>query len=108
MYLITTLTLSIQALYYGYFANGSSKRQSHKEMRALRNAESALKYLTPMEFHKQYKMQIGEWEMRSRINSYWEELSAQIEHGKTKTSDIISKLCHIEQLLTELPTSKRA
>nr|GEX64260.1 lysosomal amino acid transporter 1 [Tanacetum cinerariifolium] len=30
LYLITTLTLTIQALYYGYFAHGSSKRQSHK------------------------------------------------------------------------------
>ncbi|GJY99263.1 hypothetical protein Tco_0516693, partial [Tanacetum coccineum] len=53
--------------------------------------------LTPMEFHEQDKMQIDKWEMRSQINSYWEELSAQIEHGKTKTSDIISKLCRIEQ-----------
>ncbi|GJZ25029.1 zf-CCHC domain-containing protein [Tanacetum coccineum] len=30
LYLITTLTLTIQALYYGYFAHGSSKRLSHK------------------------------------------------------------------------------
>ncbi|GJX65444.1 hypothetical protein Tco_0299787 [Tanacetum coccineum] len=52
-------------------------------------------------------MKIGKWEIRSQINN-WEELSAQIEHGKTKTSDIISKLCHIEQLLTELSGSKRA
>ncbi|GJX34710.1 cellulose synthase [Tanacetum coccineum] len=48
LYLINMLILTIQALYYGYFAHGSSKRQSHKEMRALRNAESALKCMTKL------------------------------------------------------------
>ncbi|PWA70325.1 hypothetical protein CTI12_AA289040 [Artemisia annua] len=108
-----------------------------QEMRALKNAESALKcmaelrellehekanietniahtdrVMTPMECHEpnmqeQDKMQISK-KMRKQINSCWKDLMAQIEHGKSKTSAIISKLCHIEQCLRELPASKRS
>ncbi|PWA98972.1 hypothetical protein CTI12_AA013770 [Artemisia annua] len=109
-----------------------------QEMRALKNVESALncmtelremlehekanietniahmdRVMTPMECHKpnmheQDKMQIDKWEMRKQIGSCWKDLRAHIEHGEAKTCDIISKLCHIEELLTELPASKRS
>ncbi|GKA52711.1 hypothetical protein Tco_0746026, partial [Tanacetum coccineum] len=69
--------------------------------------------MAPMECHKrnmhgQDKVQTKTWEMRDRIGSCWKDLSAWIEHGKSKTSGIISKLWRIERLLTELPASKRA
>ncbi|GJR77099.1 F-box domain containing protein [Tanacetum coccineum] len=103
---------------------------SYEEMRASENAKSALscmaelgemlehekanietnmdRVMTSMECHEQDKMQIGKREMRTQINSCWKDLSAQIEHGKAKTSAIISMLCDIEELVTELPASKRA
>ncbi|GKB17146.1 F-box domain containing protein [Tanacetum coccineum] len=101
---------------------------SYEEMRASKNAKSALscmaelgemlehekaietnmdRVVTPMECHEQDKMQIGKREMRSQINSCWKDVSAQIEHGKAKTSAIISMLCDIEEFVTE-PASKRA
>ena len=110
----------------------------NQEMRALKNAESALNYMvelgvmleheksnietnvvhmdqvmTPMEchepnMHEQDKMQINKWETMTQISSCWQDLSAQIKHGEVKTYDITLKLCCIEQLLTELPASKRS
>lgn len=58
--------------------------------------------------HEQDKMQMDK--MKNEIDSCWEDLCAQIElwKAKTSTSNIISKLCLIEELLTKLPTSKRA
>ncbi|GJV00764.1 hypothetical protein Tco_1330034 [Tanacetum coccineum] len=104
-----------------------------KEMRASKNAASALKCMTqlgvilerekanietniahldrvstPMECHEQYKMQIAMREMTSQIDSWWEDLSAQIEDVKFKTWAIMTDLCDIEELLTVLPASKRA
>ncbi|GJR77098.1 hypothetical protein Tco_0089463 [Tanacetum coccineum] len=82
-----------------------------QEMRALKNAKSALncmaelkanietniahvdQVMAPMEchepsMHEQDKMKINKSEMRDQINSCWKDLSAQIEHGKSKTSDL--------------------
>ncbi|PWA93533.1 F-box domain, Leucine-rich repeat domain, L domain-like protein [Artemisia annua] len=78
------------------------------------NMETNIAYMdrvmTPMEchepnMHEQDKMQISK-KMRNQIDSCWKDLRAQIEHGKSKTSDIISWLCRIEGLLTKLPESK--
>ncbi|GKB44352.1 hypothetical protein Tco_0889294, partial [Tanacetum coccineum] len=106
---------------------------SCEEMRALKNAASALnrmtelgvmlerekanietnianldRVMTPMKCHEeQDKMQINKWQIECQMHRYWKDLSAQIEHGKAKTSGIISKLCYIQELLTELPASKR-
>ncbi|PWA46191.1 F-box domain, Leucine-rich repeat domain, L domain-like protein [Artemisia annua] len=78
---------------------------SCEEMRALTNAESALKCMAELrETLEHEKANIEKWEMTNAESA----LSAQIKHGEAKTSDIISKLCHIEELLTELPASKRA
>ncbi|PWA65573.1 F-box domain, Leucine-rich repeat domain, L domain-like protein [Artemisia annua] len=78
---------------------------SCEEMRALTNAESALKCMAELgEMLEHEKANIEKWEMTNAESA----LSAQIVHGEAKTSDIISKLCHIEELLTELPASKRA
>lgn len=44
----------------------------------------------------------------TQINKCWKDLSMQIEQGKEKTSEIISKLQDIKAILTKLPTSKRA
>ncbi|GJV34015.1 hypothetical protein Tco_1394415 [Tanacetum coccineum] len=112
--------------------------KSLKEMRALKNAASAIncmtelgvmlerekanietniahldRVMTPMEcqepnMHEQDKMQINKREIDCQIHSYWKDLSAQIEHGKSKTSSIVSKLCRIKELLTELPASRRS
>ncbi|GKD45009.1 hypothetical protein Tco_1269654 [Tanacetum coccineum] len=112
-----------------------------QEMRALKNAASAIncmtelgvmlerekanietniahldRVMTPMEchepnMHEQDKMQINKREIDCQIHSYWKDLSAQIEHGKSKkskTSSIVSKLCRIKELLTELPASRRS
>ncbi|PWA38527.1 F-box domain, Leucine-rich repeat domain, L domain-like protein [Artemisia annua] len=97
---------------------------SCEEMRALENVKSALKCMVEfremlehekanietniVHMHEQDKLKINKREMMDQIDSCWKDLSAQIEHGKSKTSGIISKLCHIEQLLKELPASKRA
>ncbi|GJR77104.1 F-box domain containing protein [Tanacetum coccineum] len=107
---------------------------SCKEMRALKNAASALnrmtelgvmlerekanietnianldRVMTPMKCHEeQDKMQINKWQIECQMHRYWKDLSAQIEHGKSKTSSIVSKLCRIKELLTELPASRRS
>ncbi|PWA93534.1 F-box domain, Leucine-rich repeat domain, L domain-like protein [Artemisia annua] len=65
---------------------------SFEEMRALKLAESALNCMAELR-------EMLEHEKANNIRS---------NKGKAKTSVIISKLCHIEELLIELPASKRA
>ncbi|GJV32621.1 hypothetical protein Tco_1393021 [Tanacetum coccineum] len=136
--LATKVLQTIPAQVKKYLLDGSpsatfTEEDSSKEMRASKNAASALKCMTqlgvilerekanietniahldrvstPMECHEQYKMQIAMREMTSQIDSWWEDLSAQIEDVKFKTWAIMTDLCDIEELLTVLPASKRA
>lgn len=109
-----------------------------QEMRALKNAKSALyrmtelremlehkkaniatnighldQVTTPMEchepnMHEQDKMQINKWEMRDQIDSCWKDLRAQIDDRQIKIYRIIKMLREIQELLTKLPASKRS
>ncbi|GJW80938.1 F-box domain containing protein [Tanacetum coccineum] len=69
---------------------------SYEEMRASENAKSALSCMA----------ELGEMLEHEKANI--ETNMDRIEHGKAKTSAIISMLCDIEELVTELPASKRA
>lgn len=71
----------------------------------------------PMESHntKRYEKRKTELEKllmieerTNQINMCWNDLSEQIEKKKEKTLDLISRLQDIKDVLTKLPTSKRA
>ncbi|MFS8030200.1 hypothetical protein Hanom_Chr17g01531281 [Helianthus anomalus] len=70
-------------------------------LQALLEQEKAHIETNMVNMHEQEKAQID-------IDSCWKYTSVQIEKGKEKTSDIISKLKEIKDLMTESPASSRA
>ncbi|KAI3713747.1 hypothetical protein L1987_72333 [Smallanthus sonchifolius] len=61
---------------------------------------------TPVEGHEPEKLEIGG--RMAQIKSCWKNLVVQIKQSKEEACLIISKLHHIEELLTKLPASNRA
>ncbi|GJU41558.1 ribonuclease H-like domain-containing protein [Tanacetum coccineum] len=80
-----------------YLMDGGGQTSDRQDFQRTGGDESIKKcsISTKMYDRTRDKMQINKLEMMD-----------QIKHGKAKTFDIISKLCHIEQLLIELPASK--
>ena len=86
-----------------------------QEIRAIANATSAqdliaeLRLILDQEDSKPAgtKQSIRSCGSTEKITSCWQDMTAAMQHGKSGTSHIISILGRIEDLLTELPASKR-
>ncbi|GJY40565.1 hypothetical protein Tco_0427835 [Tanacetum coccineum] len=102
--LATKVLQTIPAEVKKYLLEGSPSATftevSYEEMRALKDAESALNCMAELANIETNIAHLDQFEICDQIDSYWKDLSAQIKHGKSKTSSIVSKLCRIEELLT--------
>ncbi|KAI7739812.1 hypothetical protein M8C21_024276 [Ambrosia artemisiifolia] len=101
-----------------YFLDGSPdasfKMVSHEDIRAMQKTKLAQSLITELQaLLEQDKASIETkmvkmHEEKTDIDGCWKYLSVQIEKGKEKTSDIISKLKEIKDIITELPASNQA